>query len=182
MTDARTPRRPERDLLETVAGVLRTRGYRTYLDPDGTDYFDLVVRRDETVGVLEGKAGGASNVLAQALVRRPWADWVAVVVGSRRAAERLVARTEGHRAAFVGVWSCVAGEVRELREAQPIPSGPADPFEATRARLRSALDALDRGELPAGIPWSDVLGEVRRSSGGRRYREWRLDEVVGPDA
>jgi hypothetical protein len=182
VTDADVRRRPERDLLETVAGALRARGYRTYLDPDGTDYFDLVVRRADEVGVIEGKAGGASNVLSQALVRRPWADWVAVVVGSARAAERLVARTQGHRAEFVGVWSCVRGQPRELRAARTVPPGAGDPFAATRARLRTALDALDRGELPVGVRWSGVAGEVRRASAGRRYREWRLDELAGPDA
>jgi hypothetical protein len=170
-------RRPERELLEAVADVLRGRGYRTFLNPDGTDYFDLAVLRGTEVGLLEGKVGGASEVLTQALVRRAWADWVAVVLGSERSAARLVERTAGRRAEFVGVWSCASGRPRELRAARPTPAAePEDPYAGTRGELRSALEALDRGEVPDAVRWSGVLTEVRRTSGGRRYREWRLDE------
>jgi len=173
--------RRERELLEAVAEAFRGRGYRTSLDPDGTDYFDLAVRRDEEVGLVEGKLAAASEVLAQALVRRPWADWVGVVLGSERAAERLVARTGGRRSERVGVWSFADGRLRELRAARPghLPGG-GDPFSETRSQLRRTLEALDRGELPSAVRWSGVLGEVRRTSAGRRYREWRLDELAAP--
>ncbi len=174
-TDA--TRAPERQLMRRVADAYAGRGYRTYLDPDGADYFDLAVRRGEEVGLIEGKAGAAGNVLAQALVRRPWADWVAVAVGSPRAAARLLARTEGRRAGFVGVWTVESGEARELRPARAVPAPAAEAgFEPTRARLRAALLALDAGELPVAVSWSGVLGAVARASAGRRYREWRLDE------
>jgi hypothetical protein len=179
------PRRPtlrpatERELVEAVALELGARGYRTYVDPDGTDYFDLAVRRGEEVGLVEGKLGGPSRVLAQALRRRAWADWVAVAVASERTAVALVARTAGTRAAVVGVWSWAAGRAREVRAPLVPPAGTPDPFSATRARFRQQLLDLDRGELPAGVRWSSVPAEVRRRSFGRGYSEWRLDET-GP--
>lgn len=176
---ASPPRRraTERELLRAVAGELEQRGYRTYLDPDGSDYFDLAARRDGEVGLVEGKVGAPSALLTQAVVRRPWADWVGVVVPSARTAERLVARTAGRRAAFVGVWSVEGERPREHRPAAPThPPGDTDPFARTRERLRRTLAALDGGELPGAVRWSGVVAEVRRASAGRRWREWRLDE------
>ena len=180
---AATPRRPaERDLLRAVAVVLEQRGYRTYVDPDGSDYFDLACRRGEEVGLVEGKVGAPSAVLRQALLRRSWADWVAVAVASRRTAEHLVARTAGRRSGFVGVWSVHGGTVLEHRPASPTHGdGDSDAFATTRSLLRRTLQGIDRGELPGDVRWSGVLGEVRRASGGRRWREWRLDETAdGP--
>ena len=176
-----SPRLPERILLEAVAAELRLRGYGTYLDPDGSDYFDLAARRGDEVGLVEGKVGGPAAVLGQALRRRPWADWVAVVLGSARSGERLVRRTSGRRASVVGVWSYEAGHLTELRPAALGRAEGSDPFGATRERFRQHLLALDRGELPAGIRWSSVAGAVRRASGGRGFGEWRLDELdAGP--
>ncbi len=130
---------------------------------------------------MEGKARAASNVLEQALVRRPWGDWVAVAVGSERAAHRLVSRTAGRRAEFVGVWSVAGGVARELRPpGQTHRAGEEDPFSRTRAQLRRALDGVDSGEVPVGVRWSGVQAAVARSSAGRRFREWRLDERLGP--
>jgi len=63
----------ERELLETVAEELRRRGYRTYVDPDGTDYFDLAARRGDEVGLVEGKLGRPKAVLAQGRRRSAWA-------------------------------------------------------------------------------------------------------------
>jgi len=166
----------ERELVEAVATELRARGYRTYVDPDGADYFDLAARRDEEVGLVEGKLGGPSRVLAQALRRRAWADWVAVVVASERTARALVARTAGTRASIVGVWSWDAGSARELRAPVVRAAGAPDPFAETRARFRQQLVDLDRGELPAGVRWSSVPAAVRRRSFGRGFAEWRLDE------
>jgi len=174
------PERPtERELLEAVARELRGRGYRTYLDPDGADYFDLAARRGDEVGLVEGKVGSATAVLGQALRRRAWADWVAVVSASERRARRLVDRTSGRRAAVVGVWSYAHGRLSELRAAAPGSEGPQDPFVATRARFRQLLDDLDNGTLAPGIRWSRVPSEVRRASGGRGFAEWRLDELGG---
>jgi len=172
------PRRPERELLEAVAGALQSRGYRTYLDPDGTDYFDLAVRAGDEVGLVEGKRSDVRAVLAQALRRRPWADWVAVALGSERAAARAVERTKERRSAGVGVWVASPGAVRELRPAiSTHPPGGSDPFAATRERFRQHLVDLDLGVRPAGVPWSGVLSAVRRASEGRGFAEWRLDEI-----
>ncbi len=179
MTDASggpTRRPPERELLEAVAGELARRGFRTYLDPDGTDYFDLVVRRGAEVGIVEGKVSGAARVLEQALRRRAWASWVAVVLGGKVAADRLVARTSGRRAGIVGVWSYANGELRELRAPASLPEGP-ERFRQHRALLLRHLRELDGGGLPAGVPWSGVVGAVRRASGGRSFGEWSLDEL-----
>lgn len=174
------PARPgpsERSLLEAAARWLDARGYRTYIDPDGTSYFDLVARRGEEVGLVEGKVGNPSRVLAQALTRRGWGDWVAVVLDRPRSARRLAERTETSRSSFVGVWYVEGTSVSEVRAPRPRPSeGADDPYAPLRARLRSALDDLDRGDVPPGVRWSGVPQEVRRSSGGRRFAEWRLDE------
>ncbi len=169
---------PERALLTAVAGELARQGYRTYLDPDGTDYFDLVVRRGEEIGLVEGKLRDARAVLRQALARRAWSDWVGIALGSRRAAEGLVHRTEGTRAAPVGVWVVEGSTVALVRPFRPWARAGTtdDPFGATRTRFRRLLDALDRGEIPAGLRWSEVVREVRRASGGRGFYEWRLDE------
>jgi hypothetical protein len=173
---AKATRRPERELLEAAARAFRDRGYRAYLDPDGTDYFDLAVRRGDEVGLVEGKVGRPSEVLGQALRRRPWADWVAVVVASGTTASRLVARTTGRRSAAVGVWAYDDGAVRELRPAVPFAVPGSDPFLTTRERFRQLLLDLDRGTLPAGLRWSGVVAAVRRAAGGRDFSEWRLDE------
>ncbi len=175
------PRPAERQLLEAVAQHLAELGYRTYVDPDGTDYFDLAVRRGAEVGLVEGKVGRPSAVLGQALRRRPWADWVAVVLPSDRSAERLVARTAARRASFVGVFAYEAGRLREVRPpGSTHPSGEDDPFAATRALFRGLLEGLDDGSIPAGARWSGVGRAVLRASGGRRFAEWRLDEPPGP--
>jgi hypothetical protein len=171
-------RRPaERELLIAVASELRGRGYRTYLDPDGTDYFDLAVRRDDEVGLVEGKVGRTSEVLGQALRRRAWGDWVAVALSSELSARRLIARTSGTRASTVGVWVAGRDGARELRGASRFPTdSPDDPFGPTRELLRRHLVALDQGGIPTDVRWSGVLAAVRRASSGRGFAEWRLDE------
>ena len=177
-TTARRPAVPERRLLEAVAAELTARGYRTYLDPDRTDYFDLVARRENEVGLVEGKVGDARAVLAQAIRRRPWADWVAVVLGSERSAARLVQRTNGRRTGIVGVWSFENGRLQELRTAgRTHATDGADPFRETRARLLRLLVDLDQGLLPPGVRWSSVASAVRKASAGRGFAEWRLDEL-----
>ncbi len=174
MTDH--PRPSERSILEIAADHLRTRGYRTYLDPDGGSYFDLAAVKGDELGLVEGKVGDARRVLRQAVERRVWADWVAVVVASRTSAERLVARTSEVRAAAVGVWVVRDGQLEELRAPRPRSASP--PYAPLRARLLAALGAIDRGETPPGVGWSGVPAAVRRAGGGRRFSEWRLDEDV----
>ncbi|MFY9717999.1 MAG: hypothetical protein WAK40_08770 [Thermoplasmata archaeon] len=168
----------EAELVAIVAGHLSREGYRTYVDPDGSDYFDLVVRRDGVIGLVEAKLSQPRALLVQALRRRAWGDWVAVVVPSARTAERLAASTSGRRADPVGVWVLDGEGVRIVRTARPFPMGD-DPFAAHRARFHAVLDRIDRGELPEGIRWDGLGRELGRASGGRRFREWRLDEPVG---
>jgi len=165
----------EAELVAVVARHLARDGYRTYVDPDGSDYFDLVVRRDGEVGLIEAKLNRPRDLLVQALRRRPWGDWVAVVVPSARTADRLAASTAGRRADPVGIWVLDGDAVRIVRPARRFPAGD-DPFAAHRARFREVLDRIDRGEIPEGIPWDGLGGELRRASGGRGFREWRLDE------
>ncbi len=182
MTTPARPRPSERSVVEAAARFLEDRGYRTRIDPDGTDYFDLVARRGDEVGLVEAKVADSRAVLTQALVRRAWGDWVAVVIASRRSATALHERSRGTRAEPVGVWWCEDGTVGVVREARPWTSaGGEDPYAPLRERFRGVMDALDRGELPEGLTWSGVPGTVRRASGGRKFREWRLDEGSGPD-
>ena len=163
-----------------MAGWFLERGYRCYPDPDGTDYFDLAVRRASEVGLVEGKIGRPAAVLGQALRRRAWGDWVAVAVDSARGAERLAGATAGRRADSVGIYAVAGNLLTEVR--RPRPAAPEDPFGPCRERFRRLLDELDAGVRPAGVPWSDVLAEVRRASGGRKFAEWRLDEPFRPGA
>jgi len=166
----------EAELVRRTARWLEGEGYRTYANPDGADYFDLVARRGEEVGLVEAKLGRPRAVLGQALRRRAWGDWVAVVLPSRQSAERLVGADRRPRAEPVGVWWLDGERVVELRPARPFDRGDDDPFAPTRARFRLVLDRIDRGELPSGIAWEGLGAELRRASGGRRFAEWRLDE------
>jgi len=175
------PRLSEKDVVRAAAEYLAGLGYRVYPNLDSTDYFDLVARRGEEVGLVEAKVAGSRAVLVQALKRRAWGDWVAVVVPSDRSAERLAARTDGTRASRVGVWVARSGNIRVVRPARPwVPPGEVDPFSDLRERFRSLLDRIDAGEIPADVPWAGVVGAVRRASGGRGFSEWRLDEPVEP--
>lgn len=178
----RRPRRSEREVVQCAATFLEAAGYRVYTNPDSTDYFDLVARRGDEVGLVEAKVSGSREVLSQALKRRAWGDWVAVVLPSPTAAERLAARTTGTRAEPVGVWVAEeGGRIRVVRAAgRWVRAGENDPFVELRARFRSVLDRLDSGELPAEVRWAGVVGAVRRASGGRGFREWRLDEPPAP--
>jgi len=160
--DPRTPssRRPERELVRTVAGYLAEQGYRVAVDPDGTDYFDLVARRGEEVGLVEVKVGDSKAVLAQALKRRGWGDWSAVALGSVRAAERLSNRTASTRAAPIGVWSVGPEAVRVHRPARRwVRPGEEDPFAPLRARFRRR----SRGARARRAP---VVREMGRGPGG----------------
>lgn len=167
----------ERYLVRAVARYLEAKGYRVRVDPDGRDYFDLVARRGNEVGLVEAKLVDGRSVLTQALRRRVWGEWVAVALGSARAAERLAARTAGTRSAPVGIWHVQEGTVHVVRPATPWTSPEShDPYAPLRDRFRTLLDALDRGEVPEAVRWDGVVREVRRASGGRGFREWRLDE------
>lgn len=180
-TSAR-PRVSEKAVVAVAAAFLEHQGYRVYPNLDATDYFDLVARRGDEVGLIEAKVSGSRAVLVQALKRRAWGDWVAVVLPSEASAERLAARTEGTRAARVGVWVAKEGTVRVVRASGPwVRPGDDDPFAELRRRFRTVLDRIDSGELPTDVPWGGVVSAVRRASGGRGFAEWRLDETTGPE-
>jgi len=180
MTTARPgPRRrpSEREVVEVVVAHLTSLGYRVRADPDGTDYFDVVARRGDEIGLVEAKVADARTVLGQALKRRAWGDWCAVVLAGEVSARRLAARTAGSRAEPVGVWFVRGSTVEVVRPPRPwVAPGAPDPFAPLRARFRAILDALESGDLPTGVPWDGVVREVRRASGGRGFAEWRLDE------
>jgi hypothetical protein len=182
MTPVARPRRSEAELVARIAAHLAERGYRVYVDPDRRNYFDLVARRGDEVGLVEAKTSDARTVLRQALVRRAWGDWCAVAVGGERAARRLADRTRATRAEPVGIWAVLPDRVAEIRPPRPW-SGSTDPapYRALRDRFRSILDAVDRGELPVGLVWDGVPGAVRRASAGRAFAEWRLDEIAAAD-
>ncbi len=178
MTERRPrTRAPERDLVTAARSHLEEQGYRVWIDPDGHDYFDLVARRGDEIGLVEAKVANARAVLQQALRRRVWGDWSAVVLSGARSAEGVVRRSAAGRAAAVGVWWVDRGTVRVARAPRPwAGSGEPDPYAPLRARFRQVLDALESGALPAGVPWDGVVSEVRRASRGRGFSEWRLDE------
>ncbi len=167
-------------MVDAARRHLEAEGYRVWVDPDGQDYFDIVARRGREVGLVEAKVSGTRAVLAQALRRRAWGNWVAVVLASERAARNLDARTVRSRASPVGVWYATGRTVTVVRPARPWTSdGAPDPFAGLRARFARILDALESGELPGSTPWDGVFREVRRASGGRGFAEWRLDEPTG---
>ncbi len=178
MTERRPRARvPERALVAAARSHLEAHGYRVWVDPDGHDYFDLVARRGDEVGLIEAKVGDTRAVLQQALRRRVWGDWTAVVVAGARSAERLARGSAAGRAAPVGIWWVDRGVVRVVRVARPWVAGDApDPYAPLRNRFRHLLDDLESGALPAGLPWDGVVSEVRRASRGRGFSEWRLDE------
>jgi hypothetical protein len=175
------PRRSEHELVSQIGRHLESRGYRVYVNPDGSDYFDLVARREDEVGLVEAKVSDARTVLSQALRRRVWGDWTAVALPGPIAARRLHERTRGTRAEPIGIWVVGERSIDELRVARPwVAPGADDPYAGLRARFREILRAIDRGDIPASVGWEDVPGAVRRASGGRRFAEWRLDESGAP--
>lgn len=168
----------EAEIVRTAARYLEARGYRVWIDPDGTNYFDLVARRGEEVGLVEAKVAHARGVWGQAVRRRGWGSWNAVVLARPLSAERLAARTAAGRSAHIGVWSIDHGEIRVHRPARPwVEPGTPDPYADLRRRFRRILDALEAGTLPAEARWEGVPRAVRRASSGRGFAEWRLDEA-----
>jgi hypothetical protein len=171
-------RAPESAVVEVARRHLEEEGYRVWVNPDGQDYFDLVARRGDEVGLVEAKVVGARAVITQALRRRAWGSWGAVVVGSRKSAQNLARRTAGTRAEPVGIWCAEGGSIGVVRPSRPwVAEGAEDPYADLRLRFRKILDALESGELPGSVAWDGVVGQVWRASGGRGFREWRLDET-----
>jgi hypothetical protein len=163
----------EQAMAESVGAWLRRRGFRVYRDPDGSDYFDLIARKEGSIGLIELKRRGVRAVLGQALRRRPYGDWVAVALPSDRAARNARALASGPRSGRIGIWVATGPVVDELRPARPMWEDLASrPFPEARERLARLLDAVDAGTIPAGVLWSPGRPSSRR--GGSR--EFRLDE------
>lgn len=120
MRQGRPRPRWERELAPPVSTHLESEGYRVWVDPDGTDYFDIIARRGPTIGLVELKLDDGRTVLRQALRRRGWADWVAVAVPDERLARRIAERPVAERGHRVGVWWVEPDRVQILRP------GPAD--------------------------------------------------------
>jgi hypothetical protein len=174
-----TATRSERELVGVVARFLEARGYRVRCDPDGTDYFDIVARRGDEIGLVEVKVRDARTVLAQAVRRRGWGAWTAVALGAARAARHLADRTAATRAAPVGVWIVNGESVEVVREARPwVAPGADDPFVDLRDQFRRWLDLIESLGPDTPVVWDGIPGAVRRASGGRSFSEWRLDETA----
>ena len=171
-------------MVPAVRRFLEEQGYRVYENPDGQDYFDLAARRDREVGLVELKIDRAGTVLYQALRRRAWGDWTAVALASGPAARRLAAASRSHPARdAVGVWWVHGSQVDVLRTARgwPLPAD-AGPLREARESFLGWLDRVDRGEIPPGVGWDGLSREIGRLSGGRRFREWTLEEASPPGA
>ncbi len=172
------PSRPSREaeLRPPLERFLTSRGYRVDFDVDGRDYFDAVARRGDEIGLVELKLADWRKVHTQALVRRAWGDWVAVLLPRRSLAERLKTRPGPAAVGRVGLWYLDQGEVQVLREASWVPGATPSPL---RGELRFALEVRDRGELPPGTIWPG-LGPVPPRRSGRRWdgRFWRLEEFA----
>lgn len=174
-TEKRRPR--ESDLAVPVERYLAPLGYRVWVDPDGSDYFDVVARRGEEVGLIELKLADWKGVLAQAVARRGWGSWTAVVVPRESLGQRLLAHPRNERTARVGIWLVRGGTIEILRPAAPsIAPGENDPYESLRAEFRHLLDAMESGVLPPKVGWTYLRGWARFQQGGRPAKSWSLEE------
>ncbi|MCI4351466.1 MAG: hypothetical protein L3K15_08140 [Thermoplasmata archaeon] len=171
------PRLPESSLAPPVRRHLEAEGFRVWVDPDGSDFLDVVARRNHEVGLVELKIADWKTVLVQALRRRAWGDWVAVALPRRSLASKVLARSSRGRAARVGVWVVAEEKVEVLRPAVPLyDPGEPDPFEEPRARLRLFLDAMETGGLPEGFEWGLAAHAARATHRRRPALDWTMDE------
>ncbi len=176
-----SPRRPrESDLVGPVERFLTPQGYRVWVDPDGSDYFDVVARRGDEVGLIELKLADWKAVLTQAVARRGWGNWTAVVVPRATLGRRLLQHRRNERTSRVGIWLVQDGAIEVLRAASPtIGPGEEDPYGPQRAEFRNLLDAMEAGVLPAKVGWTYLRSWARDQHGGRRAKSWSLDEFSG---
>jgi hypothetical protein len=171
-------RRPkESDLAAPVEQYLASLGYRVWVDPDGSDYFDIVARRGDEVGLVELKLADWKGVLAQAVARRGWGSWTAVVVPRASLGQRLLTHPRNERTSRVGIWLVRGGSIEVLRAAAPsIAPGELDPYEPLRTEFRNLLDAMESGVLPPNVGWTYLRGWARVQQGGRPAKSWSLEE------
>jgi hypothetical protein len=171
----------EADLAPAVARHLEGLGYQVWVDPDGSDYFDIVARRGNEVGLVELKLSDWRSVLSQAQRRRGWGDWVAVAVPRASIAQRILRESVGRWTEKVGVWRVRPDGLDVLRHAMPLRYDGEDPFAPLRAHLRESLDLLADGVLPPGTGWRFL--RMPRPKVGRETTLstalWRLEEF-GP--
>lgn len=169
----------EVELRAPVVDFLTRRGYRCYVDPDGHDYLDLVAVRGREVGMVELKVADWRRVQEQALLRRGWGTWVALVLPRRSLAERVAAHPRPPKGDRIGVWYLDKGEVVELRVARPmVGPGEVDPFPGLKEHLLESLKLLDAGVLTPDLPWLHPEIPSRTVISRRRVRgkTWRLEE------
>lgn len=172
------PKVREAEMAEPVRRYFESQGYRVWVDPDGTDYFDMVARRGTEVGLIELKVHDARKVLGQAVRRRGFGDWVAVVMPRESAARRVLALPVPAPGQRVGVYWLDGDAVRVARPPAPRPTGEDDPFGERRRALTEMLDHLEAGRLPVGVAWGHLT-----HGAARPRREVRLDEFPeGGDA
>jgi len=170
----------ETELVPPVRRFLEARGYRVWPDPDGRNYFDIVARRGNEIGLVELKVADGRKVFAQALRRRGYGDWVAVLVPTVRRARQIRNDRATSLSRRVGVWGIAFGDVQEVRPASPLWVGPeANPFPEQRSLLETLLDHLEAGELPGSVDWSGGFGRV---PGRRSTKDFRLEEFEPPSS
>ena len=167
----------ETELLGPVTTHLQAEGYRVYPNADAEDFFDVVARRAEELGIVELKVADWSHALYQAVERRQWADWVAVVLPRRSLAERLRRASSRPLTQRIGIWVVEDGEVRVVRAAHAVDRHALpEVWEESRQRLVRLLDLMDRGEIPAGTSWASAA----LARGPRGRGRFRLEEFTGP--
>ncbi|HEV2315990.1 MAG TPA: hypothetical protein VGV89_00210 [Thermoplasmata archaeon] len=169
------PRR-ESDLAPAVRAHLESQGFRVWVDPDGADFFDVVARRGEEVGLVELKLADWKTLLRQAVVRRTYGDWVAVALSRRSLAVKLLERAGTPNTRPIGIWSVEGPAPEVLRAAEPWPESTRSLFVEHRDALRLLLDTLEAGGVPEGARWTGFAARSGRGAGTRSSREWRLDE------
>ncbi|HEV2520420.1 MAG TPA: hypothetical protein VGX00_07390 [Thermoplasmata archaeon] len=177
MSRRRARPRYEAELAPAVRAYLESSGYRVWVDPDGTDYYDLIARRDRTIGLVELKIADGRKVLAQAIRRRGWADWAAVAVPNEALARRVADRAVAERGRRIGVWWVDGEQLHVVRPALPLVSaGEPDPFRPLKDQMHERLDLVETGHLPLGVAWNLLLAARRDLPGQRSTRDWRIEE------
>ncbi|MCI4368672.1 MAG: hypothetical protein L3K09_03820 [Thermoplasmata archaeon] len=170
----------ERELAPAVCAYLAGKGYRVWVDPDGSDYFDLVCRRGAEVGLVELKLYDWKKLFAQAVRRRGFADWVAVALPRESLARKLLGRGSRAKGERIGVFVVTGEKLTVLREPKPWRDhGEANPFPDLARALSRMLDELEAGVLPEGVRWG--VSDRSSASGRRSARDYRLEEFPEPE-
>ncbi|MGA7922878.1 MAG: hypothetical protein WCA77_02750 [Thermoplasmata archaeon] len=165
----RRPPVPESTMAVWVAASLEPMGFEVHVDPDGSDYFDLVAVRGEEIGLVELKVTDWRTVIRQAVDRRDWADWVAVALPRASLAQRVAERTRQGPGVRIGVWVTTAGSLTVVRPATAFaPTGEAE-ADHWRHRLRELLYESQGAWPPGELRWSVGRTTPRRGA-------WRLDD------